>query len=188
MKVRPRTGPIALVGLRASGKTTLGRALAKQLGATFVDLDEHVVALHARLAGGTEATSAGELFSVLGAEGFRAREWASLRAVLEARSAPGAQLVLATGGGVVETATCRDLLGKTRCLWLRVPKDELARRMAESPSLRPALTEGADPIGEIPAIAARREPWYREVAWREVDLAGLDFDAALAAVVAAAGA
>jgi len=187
VKVRPRTGPIALVGLRASGKTTLGRALAKRLGARFVDLDDHVLALHGRLGGEPAPTSVGELFSALGPEGFRAREWASLRAILEGPAEAGAKLVLSTGGGVVETAACRDLLGKTRCLWLRVPEAELGRRMAEDATLRPPLTPGMDPVDEISAVAARRESWYREVAWREVDLAGLDADGALAALVAAAG-
>jgi shikimate kinase len=182
VKVRPRTGPIALVGLRATGKSTLGKALAEQLGRAFTDLDEHVVELHTRLEGEPPATSAGELFTALGADGYRAREWASLRAVLGAK---GSEHVLATGGGVVETAACRDLLGKARCVWLKVPLDELARRVSEDPTDRPALTGGADPVGEIPLVAERRESWYREVAWRELDLTGLDFDAALEALVLA---
>ena len=57
MKVRPRTGPIALVGLRATGKSTLGKALAKRLGTSFTDLDSHVALLHARLGGAPAATS-----------------------------------------------------------------------------------------------------------------------------------
>ena len=80
---------LALVGLRCSGKTTVGRALAERSGAAFVDLDEQV-AFQAGLG------SAGEVIEALGLERFREMEAAALARVLEAAED---RTVLATGGG-----------------------------------------------------------------------------------------
>jgi shikimate kinase len=69
---------------------------------------------------------------------------------------------------VVERAQNRLLL-RTRadCVWLRVPVDELQRRLRLDATPRPSLT-GADPVAEVPAIAARREAWFLELSPRIV--------------------
>ena len=55
---------IALIGMPSSGKTTLGRMLAKSLGRTFVDLDEEIVK--------TDGRSIPDIFAAEGEDGFRA--------------------------------------------------------------------------------------------------------------------
>jgi shikimate kinase len=154
---------IALVGLRCSGKTSVGRELAARLGRTLVDLDREIA-----LAAGHE--SAGQVIERLGLESFRALERTALADALDAEGAP----VLATGGGVVEDPANRALLiERSHPVWLRASAGVLAARMAADPTLRPSLT-GADPGAEIDALALRREPLYREVARDTIDTDDLD--------------
>jgi shikimate kinase len=147
---------IALVGLRASGKTTLGEALAQRLTLPYVDLDDEIV----RRVNDVRILAPGEVWSTFGESAFRSLEAESLEHVL-ARAKP---VVLATGGGVIERAQNRELL-KHRALvvWLQVAIPELQRRLRGDSTERPALL-GFDPIDEVPVIAARREPLYEEVA------------------------
>ena len=81
-----RQDRVYLIGLPGSGKTTLGRRLAAELGWPFVDLDEAIEQEAGRLIA--------DIFGMEGEAGFREREAATLRRV-------GLQtpLVLATGGG-----------------------------------------------------------------------------------------
>ena len=80
---------IALIGMPSSGKTTLGRLLAKQLHRPFVDLDEEIVKADGR--------SIPDIFAAEGEEGFRARETAQTR-----RFGKEKGQLLSCGGGVVK--------------------------------------------------------------------------------------
>jgi len=145
---------IALVGARGAGKSAVGAELARLLGASFRDVDDEVV----------PGEPAGAALARLGEAGFRALELAALRRVLAEAPADGAPLVVATGGGVVETPEARELLrARARVVWLSAPAEVLARRIAADPTPRPAL-QGRDASGEIEAVLRRREPWYRELA------------------------
>lgn len=155
-------GPIALLGLRCSGKSTVGRLLARRLARPFVDLDEEVLrfAQHA----GRGADSVGELLDRSGLGHFRDLEACVLKKLVE----PSPALVLATGGGVVERADNRTWLRRVaRCVWLSVPVERLQERMRLDSTHRPPLL-GGDPIAEVPELLARRAPWFRELA--EVEL------------------
>lgn len=174
--------PIALVGLRASGKTTLGRLLAECLGRAFVDLDDEVSREDAALRGSAETRPAGEILASAGEPRFRDLEERALERVLSRTDA----LVIATGGGVVERARNRLLLRtRARCVWLVVPVDELQRRMRADPTVRPALM-GGDPAAEVPEIAARREGWFWELGALRIDgpVAGTDAASAVVEILA----
>lgn len=162
MSARRQVETLALLGLRCSGKTTLGRALAQALGVAFVDHDERTLELGRNA--GWQASSVGELLRLAGPADFRELESAALRRVLEASP----RLVLATGGGAVERPDNRAWLARTaRCIYLSVPDEVLAARLAADPSERPALLGGdpaRDPAQEIASLRARREPHYRELA------------------------
>ncbi|MED6333957.1 MAG: shikimate kinase [Planctomycetota bacterium] len=154
---------VALIGLRCTGKTSVGRCLARLSGRPFVDLDREI---ERAWAGGSvdeqrsSATpSAGELLGELGESAFRDLEEAALRAVLQCGGAP----VLATGGGAVERAVCRELLARCRCVWLRADPRVLAARMAADPVPRPALGSGSA-ADELAGLAQQREAWFVQLA------------------------
>lgn len=156
--------PIALVGLRCAGKTSVGRALARHLATVFVDLDDETVR-----ASGLDLPGAGALLTQVGEPRFRALEQLALEKVLER----GDVRVLATGGGVVERASNRELLRRaTRCVWLCAGLEVLSARLERERASRPALL-GLDPVAEVEALARRREPLYREVAQLTIDVGTL---------------
>ena len=174
---------IALVGLRCVGKTSVGRALARELGLGFVDLDEASTWSEGEGCCASHVPTLAQLVERAGWEGFRDVEARELERVLSS----GDQLVLATGGGVVERASNRALLrARTRCVWLRGDGATLRERLARSLDDRPPLL-GRDALSEWDEIAARREPWYREVAEIELDTAGLDVAAAARRIATALG-
>jgi shikimate dehydrogenase len=79
---------IVLIGMPSSGKSTVGRILAKRLGRTFFDTDVLIEE--------NEGMSIPEIFERYGEKGFRDIECAAVRAVADKTSA-----VIATGGGVI---------------------------------------------------------------------------------------
>ena len=156
---------LILVGLRGSGKTTLGRALAQTLQRPFVDLDDEL----ARLAG----CSADELLAGQGEQAFRQVE----RKVV-ASAADLAGHVIATGGGVVLHPVELAALASTGCVvYLKVPLGELLDRAAARP--RPRLRDGSLE-NEFIALAANRNPAYEEVA--QITVSSGDVDSILDAL------
>jgi shikimate kinase len=156
--VKDRRATIALLGLRCSGKSTVGRSLAEELSLPFVDLDLETLRFGRH--SGWRAGSVGELLESTGEARFRDLEAATLRRLIE----PSPELVLATGGGVVERADNRTWLARTaRCVFLSVPFEVLAARLHADAAFRPALV-GTDPRTELAELHARREPHYRALA------------------------
>ncbi len=156
-------GVLALIGLRCSGKTRLGRALAEFAGTPFVDLDDELEPGSSR--------GAGELLAEVGEARFREIEARALERVLE-REPP---FVLATGGGAIERAASRVLLAERAiCLWLRADPHVLAARLSGDSALRPPLA-GGGPLEEVALLAARRDPLYAGIARAELwsDRAGV---------------
>ncbi|MCE9593399.1 MAG: shikimate kinase [Planctomycetes bacterium] len=155
---------LALVGLRCSGKSSVGARLAALLGVAFVDLDERVRAFASQL-DGREYRHAGDVLAASGVARFRELEALALTLALE-RGAPS---VLATGGGVVERADNRSRLTAS-CFVVRLdaPLEVLAARLAADPTPRPALV-GGDPLAELAELRARRAAWYAEVAHLALD-------------------
>jgi shikimate kinase len=169
---------VALLGLRCSGKTTVGRLLAGELGLPFIDLDRETVLAGRRA--GMAAASVGELLRRAGVARFRDLEASALRRILE----PGQELVLATGGGVVERADNRVWLARAaRSVFLAVDLPVLQTRLAADAHERPPL-HGVDAVAELAELQRVREPLYRALAEIVVEC-GTDEPAALARRIAA---
>lgn len=172
---------IVLMGLRGSGKSTLGRALAERLGRGFVDLDD-------RTAAALGCAAPGEALRTHGEPAFRAAEAAALRGALDE-----AGIVLALGGGTPTAPGAADLLrersadGRAAVLYLRASAATLAERLATAAASggpeRPPLV-GEDPIGEIGMLLERRDGLYQELAGSVLHLDGVSEAGALAMVVA----
>ena len=159
----PTRRPIALLGMRCSGKTQTGWVLARRLGWSFVDLDDEVVRF-AQQAGHAVSSLAG-LITGPGVATFRELEAATVKKLLE----PSPRVVLATGGGVVERADNRAWLARVpRVVWLSVPVETLQERLRGGGVVRPALL-GDDPVGEVPALLVRRARHYRALAELVID-------------------
>ncbi|MCP5020387.1 MAG: type I 3-dehydroquinate dehydratase [bacterium] len=158
---------LALIGMRAVGKTTLGRVLAQRMGRTFVDADEALVETYRALVRRDAPTTAGQVLQQAGLDHFRHLERETLVRLL-CRPDAG-DMVIATGGGVVETEECRDWLREhSTCIWLDLPISTLQKRLERELGDRPPLTDpssgSAGAIGEVPGIYARRLALYADLA------------------------
>ncbi|NOZ01315.1 MAG: type I 3-dehydroquinate dehydratase [Deltaproteobacteria bacterium] len=152
---------IALVGLRGSGKTTVGRRLAALMKRSFIDTDNEV---EKRL-----DSSIATLFQQGRVEEFRKTE---KEVLLEALRDPAA--VVSTGGGCVEDGESVAALGGAFTIWLDAPDDELLARCAGSG--RPPLTDLA-PAREIQATRSRRNGLYAVCSRLVVSTGELDTEA-----------
>lgn len=146
----PFDRPVFLVGMMGAGKTTIGRALARQLGWEFVDLDHE---LEARC-----GVRVALIFDIEGEQGFRKRESALLD---ECTKRSG--IVLATGGGAVLAPQNRQWLrDRGVVVYLRASADELYRRV-ERDRNRPLL-QTDNPRQRLQDLLQQREPLYDDVA------------------------
>lgn len=139
---------IHLLGFMAAGKTRLAAVIAELGGLAWLDLDAEIE----RRSG----LSIPALFAYAGEAAFRHEEQAALAALADRDD-----LVLATGGGVVETAANHPLLAAGYCVYLDWEWPLLAARLATRPGERPLAAAGEA------ALAARwqqRDPQYRALA------------------------
>ncbi len=141
---------IALIGLPGSGKSTVGRQLARRLQLRFSDSD-HVIEQQL-------GCSIREYFEREGEDRFRDVE----EAVID-RLTQNPKCVLSTGGGVVlRPANRQHLHERGRVVYLNSSPDELFRRLRHDVN-RPLL-QVADPLGRLRDLHALRDPLYRETA------------------------
>ena len=110
--------PIVMVGLMGAGKTSVGRALAHQLGVPFVDSDKEIE----RAAG----CSVVDIFSLYGEREFRRVEQQVVSRLLDTPPAPK---VLSTGEGAFITPEIREkVLNQAISIWLKADLDLLVKR------------------------------------------------------------
>ena len=146
---------IALVGLPGSGKSTVGRQLARRLQLPFMDSDH---AIEAQI-----GCSILEYFEREGEDRFRDAEEAVIDQLTQQQLG-----VLATGGGAVLRAVNRQHLRKrTKVVYLSSSPDELFRRLRRDVN-RPLL-QVADPLNRLRELHAVRDPLYRQTANFEIE-------------------
>jgi shikimate kinase len=151
---------IILIGLPGSGKSTVGRQLARKLSASFMDSD---VVIEQRL-----GCSIREYFEREGEQAFRDVE-AQVLADLAMPSADSAAVrVLATGGGaVLREGNRRVLKAAGRVVYLRSSPEDLYKRLRHDRN-RPLLQVG-DPMQRLRDLYAMRDPLYRETAHFQIE-------------------
>jgi shikimate kinase len=146
---------IFLVGMPGAGKSTLGKYLAKRLSLAFVDADHELVA--------KTGVSIATIFEFEGEAGFRGRETQMLGELVTRQG-----VVLATGGGVILSATNREVLRSHGVvIYLRASLNDLRLRTMRD-NKRPLLQAG-DPEQVLQDLLNTREPLYNEVAHLIVD-------------------
>lgn len=140
---------LSLVGLPGSGKTTVGRQLARRLRLRFVDSDH---AIEERL-----GCSIREFFEREGEAKFRDIEEEVIDTLTQAEDS-----IVSTGGGaVLRERNRRHLHERGKVIYLKSTPEELFRRLRHD-SNRPLL-QVADPMGRLRDLFDQRDPLYREV-------------------------
>lgn len=156
---------LVLIGYRGTGKTTIGRRLAEELGLTYVGLDAEIVR--------REGLSIPEIVARHSWAYFRDREEA-----IVAECAARDHQVLDTGGGVVTRPANVERLrrnGILFLLWAEVP-DIVARIRSDAD--RPSLTGTKSTAEEVEEVLREREPLYRAAADYVVDTSKLSVEEA----------
>lgn len=157
---------VLLVGMRGSGKSSVGAAVARTLGIAFVDLDDEVLAR-----AGFESVAA--MWGAKGQGAFRDAEVRTLRALLDDERS----CVIALGGGTPTAPGAEDLIndarrrGRAIVVYLRCSLATLEARLRDSlraDANRPSVT-GADPVRELGDLLRAREPVYRGITDLEID-------------------
>ena len=166
------TRHVVLVGLMGSGKTTVGRELAKRLRWPFLDNDALVRALTGREPAAIDAEDGEDVLHDAEVEAFRA-----------AVERPG-RAVIAVAGTIVDRASERErLAGAGHVVWLRGRPETLRARIGSGAGRRADALD----LDWIRARVAEREPAYRSVADQVVDIEDHRPRAIAAEIVAAIG-
>lgn len=164
---------IVLIGFRCSGKTSVGREVAKAMGWALLDTDDEVE----RLAG----MSIKEIVQQRGWNTFRDMETWVVRSIRGIRNT-----VITTGGGVVERGENMEHLKKLGpVIFLEADADTIISRMKSDPktnNLRPGLTH-LRPDEEVKVLLRKRTPLYRRYADITVNTSELSISGAAAKII-----
>lgn len=140
--------PIILIGMMGSGKTTLGRALAKACGRHFFDSDTIIEALTGK--------TIPEIFATEGDAKFREYEYETIKNLLAEQ---GSNCVISTGGGCITLAKTADMIfERSLCIWLDAPLETLVGRTSRQTN-RPLLAQG-NPQDILEGLLVIRRPIY----------------------------
>jgi shikimate kinase len=151
----PSQPHLILVGLPGSGKTTVGRAVAKRLGRSFLDLDDEIEC--------REGQSIAELFATQGEGYFRRRE----RELTEELTLVGNMIVSPGGGWVTDPEVVGIVRPPSRLVYLKVRPDTALARLGPMRRVRPLLSR-PDPLAELERLFEARKAAY-EAADHAVD-------------------
>ena len=151
---------VILIGFMGAGKSSVGRALAEQLGWTFEDLDERIER--------REQRKAPEIFRQSGESEFRRAEHAALRELLRELNAGGERIVALGGGAFVQKRNARLVeAGGVPTVFLDASVEELWRRckqQAEQQELeRPLLGT----LKGFRDLYETRKPHYLKASFRQ---------------------
>jgi shikimate kinase len=150
------TRSVALIGFMGTGKTTVGKRLARRLGYRFVDSDSEIET--------RAGCSIRSIFLEQGEAAFRSLESETLAAL-----AAQPEQVIATGGGAVLQTDNAALL-RTHCLvvWLTASPRVILKRVGNAET-RPLLAHASDPLAHIRQLLESRSQLYDAAAHLRVN-------------------
>ncbi len=144
---------VVLVGLSGSGKSVIGKRLARREGAEFIDTDERIEAL--------AGLAVPDIFARDGEAAFRELERRVVSELGPASAGPDLDRVIATGGGAVVDPRNRWGLYRHRlATWIDTPPERLASRLTRSRHVRPLVTSSPDPAATLERLGRDRERFY----------------------------
>jgi shikimate kinase len=140
-----------LIGYRCSGKTTIGKSIARTIGWSFVDSDIWVIKACGK--------SIQDIINTEGWDAFRRMEHSTIKQICTHD-----RQVVATGGGVVLDAdNVKAMKNSGMVVWLDASAETIRKRMLtdkNSEHFRPALTDRGR-IEEINGMLLQRKPYYK---------------------------
>src|SRR5437016_6780133 len=141
---------VALVGLRGAGKSSIGKALARILGARFIELDALIES--------DTNLSLGELFSLHGEAYYKRRAYDLLMKLLMQNE----PMVVAIGGSIVtDPETWQLLKRRTHTVWLKASPENHWKRVLGQGDTRP-MANRTSAMAELRSILSLRSPLYAE--------------------------
>lgn len=160
---------IILTGYRATGKTTIGRFLAKQINKQFIDTDDIIEHM--------EGKNIRDIFETYGWQYFRKVEKRVVRelALLDDK-------IIAVGGGTFMYRANLKLKENAKVVLLIAPVEVLSKRIKNDPN-RPPLTRSQSSVEEIREVWNRRKERYYAVADLVVDTADGDAERAAREII-----
>jgi len=141
---------VFLMGFMGAGKTTLGKALARDLGISFIDLDQYIENRYSK--------SVSQLFATRGEQGFREIESRLLREVGEFDD-----VVVSCGGSTPLIGDNMDyMLSRGKTVYLKCDNTTLLSRLKTARAQRPLIASKTDEelAAFIESETRRREPGY----------------------------
>jgi shikimate kinase len=140
---------LILVGFSCSGKTTLGRNVARRLRLAFVDSDRCIEEMTGR--------TIPEIFREDGEEGFRAVEREAISRIMASQN----QVVSTGGGAFIDPENRERLRNGNLVIHLQVRPETVVDRLRNSKSGRPRpLLESPDPLERVVRLMAERKEAY----------------------------
>jgi shikimate kinase len=169
---QPTRENLILVGFMGTGKSSIGRQVARRLGFQFLDTDQLIVE--------REGKAISEIFKALGEPAFRALETATLESIEHL-----SRCVIATGGGIVLRPENREILRRLGfVVELTANPDIIFERVSRNDK-RPLL-QSENPRETMLALLAARAEAYHAAAQFTLDTSGISQPEAAALLVAQA--
>ncbi|MGD6803918.1 shikimate kinase [Rossellomorea aquimaris] len=160
---------IFLIGFMGSGKSTIGRELAKELNSDCLDSDQLIEEKY--------KMTIGEIFARYGENRFREMETEILKELQG-----GKWSIVMTGGGMAERKANRDLMkNKGKVIWLNCSFEETVRRIAGD-NTRPLVKEKG--MDGLKALYEKRVPIYQASSDFEIKTTGLTIEETVKKILA----
>ena len=172
---------ISLIGFMGSGKSSVGKELAKLLPSMeLIDLDSYIEAMTGR--------NIPEIFDSEGEASFRNMEKAALDDIFLTGELTGASYILSLGGGTVTTEACRRMIRrKTTCFYLKASVDTLVANLEQWPGDRPMLKSGKGLRTRVEELMTARGSIYEKTAHHIINVDSNDYLASAVDIVTLLG-
>jgi shikimate kinase len=144
---------IFLIGMPGSGKTSIGKELAKLTGSNLIDLDEYIAK--------KEKISIPQIFKTKGEDYFRKAETSALKEIIERSK----KTVVSVGGGTPCFNRNMDLMmAGGKAVYLKASVEELASRIEADPNERPLFSKHKEKklAEKIESMLGHREKYYKK--------------------------
>ena len=172
---------VFIMGIKHSGKSTLGAMLARHVGGTFIDLDDVILQRFSRSRRGI-FTSVREVYRTLGPQGFAQIEAEAARQV-SANPVPREDVqVVALGGGTIENQRAMTCLDASGVFLYLVQQEQILYRRIIKGGIPPFL-DSANPEASFHELFLRRDALYRQRADCIVDVSNKNQAESLTAVI-----